>query len=632
MDRSNNGAYSRTQNISSGRALEGRSSVESQSARLQKKRSTAGVRNASQPLHSGTESSDGVRGYRAGEGSKARKGSLRNAVRKIFGRRSKEVEPQAQQRSPPRHAYHRSEPLTLSPQAEAFEPYEEQQHIPQRTLSAPLHIIPPQSFERTRSPYAVEFPHSARLKPLDLGNPFAAPISQSKRRKSLPSLIVSEKDVAALSASISSPERPPIPSLTIERNTPTPEIGLAISGIVNPKRRSRSADDLKGALAERSSTRKRGEEIKYWRESFHPPVLRASGFVSKAFREENAEQQPVENRTPTASPTDPFHTRASRSTTLRSSPPFRRGPSLSAADLGSISGIGTETSKDLEDRVAKLEAGLQHFQRSLQRLTNERNRRTVVMGQGRSPTDARTPSMLADTLTDFAPSNYEYDFSDAQRRPTTSPQEPEAPQAPQTPRRPVRSTDTVRPTMPPLPRGQTITTPSPPMMTSFLPARTASQDGAASSNGANHTQQYTFKSMYEMLADERSARRRLETQLRNMRQEITDLQYQVSVGSQVQSQRNSFNALDTMVGSSRLQDILRDTEASPPRSQLRDSDNTGFSSNAAGVVSRFSGSESEAGAAEAEELATPYEAYQTPHEQRSRYPLGEYDIDQGEMF
>ncbi|KAK5113572.1 hypothetical protein LTR85_010800 [Meristemomyces frigidus] len=651
MDRSNNGAYSRTQNVPSGRALEGRASVESQSSRLQKKRSNAGVRNASQPLPSTTgRSSAAVSAYHGvgGEAGKARKGSLRNAVRKIFGRRSKESEPPVQQTSPPRHGYHRSEPPALLAPIEAPERSPHDEYAPHRTLSAPLHIIPSPAFPRMRSPYAVEFPQSARLKPLNLGNPFSAPGSQLRRRKTLPSILIPESDAAALSASIGSSDPPPVPSLDINRDTPTPEVGHAVSSIVNAKRRSRSADDLKGALAQQSPPRKRSDEIKYWRESFQPSVLRASGFVSREpADEECVPERRVEERTPTAQLADPFQSRLSRSGTFGSSPMFRHGASPSAADMGSLSGIGTELSRDLEDRVAKLEAGLQQFQRSLQRMTNDRNRRTVIMGgvpQSRAPSDARTPSMLADTLTDFAPSTYQYGFEDSQRRPSTSPQPPVLPQSPRTP---IRSTETMRPRVPSVPTRaeEPFTTPPPPMMTSLLPAGMGAGNGgraSSSGNGNGHPPQYTFGALYDMLNDERSARRRLEDQLRGMKQEIHDLQYQVSSASNVQSQRSSTYAhMDPMVGSSRLRDLLRETENSPPgaseRAQQRDSSNTGFSSNPAGVVSRFSGSESETGTGapegEAEELATPYEAYLTPNEGRTgRYPLGEQRLSEGEMF
>jgi hypothetical protein len=634
MDRSKNGAYTRTQDAAGVQALEplGRASVDSQGSRLQKKRS---VCNVSQPLPTANRGMASQKGD-AGPGGKARKGSLRDAVRKIFGRGSKELEEPMQKSSPPRHGYHRSEPPTLPTQPEHPES-ERQDFAPHRTLSAPLQVVSPPptlGHQRARSPYAVEFPQSARLKPMQLANPFVAPGSQLRRRKTLPSVIIAEDEAAALSSSMRSSEAPPVPSLEISRETPTPEIGLATSYIANPKRRSRSADDMKNAMDEQVVQRKRSEEIRYWRESFQPSVLRASGFMTRVPREEDFGIV-VEEKTPTLRVADPFETAFGGS---GGSSARRHGPSLSAADacIGSISGMGTELSRDLEDRVAKLEAGLHSFQQSLHRLTAERNRRTVLVGGGipqrRNSIDGRTASMLADTLSDFAPSPSQVRYE----RPTTSPP----------PHTPTRSIDTARPNVPRLPTETRANQnaprrPSPPVMAPLLPAgvisgiegRPSGGNGSGNGNGNGKTQDYTFRSLYEMLADERSARRKLETQLKGLRAEINELQYQVSVqGSHVQSQRSSFQPPDPMVGSSRLHRLLQETEASrpgtaesPSEQQQRHSGGTGVSSiPPPRIVSRFSRSESELGGvattateaeAEAEELETPYEAYQTPHEE-----------------
>ena len=127
MNRSNNGAHSRTPNTSGGKSLEGRASTDSQFARLQKKRSTGGGLTASLPLRSSAGNSGGLEtnSGRVGELSKARKGSLRNAVRKIFRRRSKVVDSQPLEKTPPRHGYHRSEPPALAPHVEGCEPHQQ---------------------------------------------------------------------------------------------------------------------------------------------------------------------------------------------------------------------------------------------------------------------------------------------------------------------------------------------------------------------------------------------------------------------------------------------------------------------------------------------------------------------------
>ena len=253
--------------------------------------------------------------------------------------------------------------------------------------------------------------------------------------------------------------------------------------------------------------------------------------------------------------------------------------------------------------------------------------------------------MLADTLSGpLTFTNFGYSAQRAER-PSTSPQPPHTP---------LRSSpSTRRPPVPPLPPAEraheALATPSPPAMTGMA---TANQVSSGNNGSEGQTQPHTFRSLYEMLTDERSARRRLETQLRGMRQEISNLQYQVSVGSNIQSQRSSFVPMDPMVGSSRLRELLRDTDVSPPgtadehrhaqQPAIRDSRETGFTTSTgeqAGMVSRFSRSDSEAGATapSEENFTTPYEAYQTPREERRGYPFTRVedrhsDTGEGEMF
>ena len=640
MDRLNNGTHVVIQNSGTGRP-----SVEGQSPRLQKKRSTARVESSRQPTALPAVRPQQAAAYRGsgpdatasggGPGAGARKGSLRNVVRRIFGRRSKELETTPEQRSPPRHAYHRSEPPALSAHPPDREDHATQQeeNVPQRTLSAPMHVIPPQSFERerTRSPYALQFPQSARLKPLALPAPFDAPDSTLRRRKTLPSILMSEQDAAQVKASLDSVAARPIPSLEITRDTPTPDIGLAIGGITQSKRRSRSADDLKRAIQSSSPPRKRSDEIRYWRDSFQGgssldqgSVLRASGFTVPARERSDTIEEQAGEKTPIARLADPFQSRESRSGTVGSSPPF---------EMRSTSAFGTEYSRDLEVRVDKLEAGLQSFQRMLQRMQADRNRRTAIIGdldlpQRRNSGSARTPSMLAETLAfPLGPSDYQYDFTESQR-PSTSPQ---------IPRTPVRaSPSSTQEPVPPLPQppGPTepVSTPSPVPIT---------PGGNGNGNGGQPrlTQDVSFKSLYQMLNDERSARRKLENQMKTLKNELDTLQYQVQAQSTIQSQRSSYMLpSDPGVGSSRLAQLLRETgeseHPSPPRVSALSHE---------AVVSRFSGStgqvESEGTQVEDEEveqeLQTPYEAYQTPTEEsRGVYPEfgGRPRSREGEMF
>lgn len=145
-----------------------------------------------------------------------RKGSIRNVVRKIFGRSrsSRIVTPAQQHATPPRHAYHRSEPHGLpTPHESLGDDQEEANHVPQRALSTPLHIdIPPVRGTKVRSPYAVEFPKSAKLKPLDMSSPFDSPGGPLRRRKTLPNILIPGDDATAITAAAKKSELPPMPA------------------------------------------------------------------------------------------------------------------------------------------------------------------------------------------------------------------------------------------------------------------------------------------------------------------------------------------------------------------------------------------------------------------------------------
>ncbi|RMY30708.1 hypothetical protein D0865_15185 [Hortaea werneckii] len=530
MDRLNSPAYGPAQQSPHNQATtEARQSLDSQRLRLRKKRSynNAGVRNASQPLPA-TAWPQNTSIREPGDNERARRGTLRNVVRRIFGRRSKEFDPHTPIRaSPPRHGYHRSEPPALSlPKNTNPHVSEHDSTIPHRTLSAPVqHLIPPPNLNRQRSPYAVEFPHSARLKPLNLANPFTAPGSQLRRRKTLPSLFVPDtNEVPPQTADDAqgSPDRNRSSHLGSGRDPISPaRRGSGTHGTTprNSKRKSRSVGDLKFFQRgdEQSSPRKRNEDLRIWRDSIHgykdDYVLRASGFTSAMLQPPVGEvdgrhsvdhHEDDESKSRSTTVADPFQTRESSGRAKTSTGDgytdfMQHQPTHSAGDLAREDRTTTEEeeiSHDLEDRVARLEAGLQHFQLSLQRMTtaddrsrsssgpvgsgarqsrttpprSSRHRRRLEGGvQGVQGVDyARTPSMLADTLAaDFLSSSYlhhqhhhqngssagydaDHDPPSLHRFPSSSPlqyyyrqpssvHEPQRPETPQTPPHPLQS-------------------------------------------------------------------------------------------------------------------------------------------------------------------------------------------------
>jgi hypothetical protein len=498
--------------------------------------------------------------------------------------------------------------------------------MPQRALSTPLHIdMPPIRSPKVRSPYAVEFPKSARLKPLDISSPFDAPGGPLRRRKTLPSLLIGGDDAVAIAAASKRSELPPMParsSAEIIRQTPTSKIGLAISS-VKDKRRSRSAAGMRtredSAVAS-DHGRKRSEEIRFWRESHQGSVLRASGFTVPFSVPPPDEQERDDMRQATQErPREPLTPTGD----LMGSPKGLRVTPHSRQDtLGTLDGSTqlnfrstSGLSRDLEDRVAQLEANLQFFQRSLNKLQADRNRRTVIVGDypavdsGKS---YRTPSMLADDL--HTPS----DCMDADEhaeehlenlRPATAPQ--------------ARSPIAEYPPVPPLPGQSDYQSPESPTRTG-RPSNPRKPSNLIISNPS-----VTFKSLYQMLADERSARRRLETQMRTLHTDIQDLQQQVS--SNNYSQRNSYMlSHEATRASSRLRDLLSGTESdeavSPddtPRKQVYVSR---FSGSTTAGVQEIDGDDDENANANAgalhddeEEAQTPYEEYKTPREEQSPF-------------
>nr|POF08189.1 hypothetical protein CFP56_62769 [Quercus suber] len=629
MDSSNHGASSRTLRSSAEEPRrEGRPSIDAVlSRKLTKQRSLVTPRSSQHPTAPVLPQTT-TPGFP--EEHKSRKGSLRNVVRRIFGgrksaRSSGGVVVSSPRRSPIRHQHHQSNPESLPAHRE---PPRHQslggtgELARQRIVSVPIHLDrQSMAAQRVRSPYAVEFPHSSRLKPLNLGNPVTAPGSQLRRRRTLPSVLIPESDAAALSQSISAASKPPpVPSLaTSGRDASTPQVTSTTA-----KRRSRSADDLIAAFPKPNTQRKRSDEIRYWRESLQPPdVLRASGFVTKRSLQEPREVK--ENHKISIAPSsDSFMPDGAKVVSVVNSgtPPRQAHLSADTDIFASASGYGSELSRDLEDRVAKLESGLFNFRHELQRLTTERHRRTVLVDDNtagrRLSLDERSPIMLAATLQnaeDFQTYPYEYGHSDGETpRPSTA--------QPRVPEVPSRREFTV------------VSGNDDPFVKASADAPSSRRSGKLAAKQTDNAQtehvkqmpQHTFRSLYEMLADERSARRKLETQLKSLRNEIQGLQQQVST-SNTHSERNSYlPMLENPIpkrGSTRLQDLLRETAPSPPGSsgRNRDSGATGPSYHENDrVVSRFSASESEAGPGDVESgdrdvTQTPYQEFQTPAEE-----------------
>lgn len=318
--------------------------------------------------------------------------------------------------------------------------------------------------QRVRSPYAVQFPHSARLKPLDLGNPFYNQQHAPKRRASLPSVVLGELEAAAVAALIGKEKPRGAPE------QPAVDAGVVLTGLnSNPRRRSRSVTDLRQSTLSPQPVRERNEEMKYWRESFTGSVLR----TSLQERDEIDHDITRDNdTTPQPQPADPFTIRRSVSPmsldrTANSTPPLLISRPVTAGG----------DSLDLEERVTKLEQGLAEFQNSLSRLTANTNRKTIIV-DNIPPRKSRqhTPSILINTLRDPDYQAPQLEAVGEQKSDSY-----------------MKTTDTV-----------------------WRPPRTPSPPGR------------TFTTLYRIINDERSLRRTLESQVRGLQENLAEVQYQLS--------------------------------------------------------------------------------------------------------
>lgn len=285
------------------------------------------------------------------------------------------------------------------------------------------------------------------------------------------------------------------------------------------KRRSRSASDMKSLATGAGPSRKRSDEIRHWRESYQPSVLRNSVYEIVAEPEtETPERESHADIILPARVDSLSHARPGLASHAgRGVQTLDFGPSNSDAGIGSASTLGTELSRELEDRVAKLESGLESFSRSIQKLTAKSHRKTVVVGDvspSRRPGSERTASMLVDSLQGPPiQSQYSYRYD-----PPGSPREAETVDVPVTPHAPVREAES---SIPHLPADEQSEVPSPAVGESNYRTLYAMLSEERSARRRLEVQ-------YAMLAEERSARRRLELQVRNMRIDLSDMQDQLT--------------------------------------------------------------------------------------------------------
>lgn len=447
-------------------------------------------------------------------------------------------------------------------------------------------------FEKARSTNAIQFPKSSQLKPLDLAHPFYPRPNGPKRRATLPTLNVASRGSDSAEAAIVSPPDSGLAGMGPDPHfgIPESEIGLAVTTLMD-KRKSRSANDLKQAMTRQPSSRKRSAEIRFWRESFAgdillhpntPPDAPADDNpMDRDYDEDNNDHNAVTSHLDSEAPL-PRGT-GSATASLRSEP---RTPAPAFVEP-QPSTAGVERPDDLERRVADLESSLQRFHLSLDHLTASKrsSSRSPASDTQSLPRQQHTPSILVDTLQDpsWRPASLEqyrqhsdgvqYDNEDA---------------------------------------GEVL-------------EREWGSNGTYTPLGARESSK-TFTTLYNMLGEERAARLRLETELRNLQREVTSMATRLERGSW-----NSYHVRPL---------------PSQHRPRTPDESVRGASSHGAydqRIVSRFSGSdsfvESEIYGLNSSRMGhradLPEEQVQTPTYNMYRTPLeehGPYRYNRDDMF
>ncbi|GAB7340133.1 hypothetical protein MBLNU457_6618t1 [Dothideomycetes sp. NU457] len=391
-----------------------------------------------------------------GADSSVRRKSIRNVVRKMFGRRVKQDHLPRQPLV--RHGYHKSDPGILLPvndnQTQSLHQFSAPTS-PKRVVSVPVHLNDQAGLRQIKSPNAVEFPQSARLKPLQLEGPFYQSQSSGlRRRASLPSFLMVETAQGSPSVEPSNQDREGVPPLPPLADTTGSDIGVALTSATVPKRRSRSADDFRPCDKHNGPDRDKAEAIEYWRESYTGSALRNSFLdqcVPPIEEQKQISNEVCEDSILAGERTESYPLQ-STARPDNSDKPSRKhdSPILSRP----VTARGHDET-DLLDRIYYLERELNASRAEVERLTNENKRRSTLSDSTPRQIDRRnSPSALIEDLQERELDNQYC--------------------------------------------------------------------------SANNPPARTFTALYKMLSDERFARRELESQVRQLAQDLAEFKYQLS--------------------------------------------------------------------------------------------------------
>ncbi|KAL8669499.1 MAG: hypothetical protein Q9168_005912 [Polycauliona sp. 1 TL-2023] len=192
-----------------------------------------------------------------------RSGGLRNTFRRLFGKKS----PKDRISLPAPVGYPRHDPNEFITSAVDL--------AKQRSASVPGRTVLRTSALGSHSPFPVPLPAASPVAESIPQRPERSPPLRPirPRRASLPSVILTAQESAEIGDQLPGlgfQDAPDAPDKSLDQG----RIGFAVTSGSNPKRRSRSADDLReGPKEHRMSPiqwrqwRRRSDEIRYWRES-----------------------------------------------------------------------------------------------------------------------------------------------------------------------------------------------------------------------------------------------------------------------------------------------------------------------------------------------------------------------------
>lgn len=518
---------------------------------------------------------------------KKRSSGLRNVFRKIFGRRSKE---EVKRDSAQKHGYHHSDPGTLITPAHVKSKENvgtnSSSAAEQRISGLPVHEPEPINPVGQHLPFPMNVNAPEERSPPHDYPAFKSPPKLHRRRATLPSVVLSGAEVATSAIRSGSGTRVmPWDEQGQTELIQSPEIGVALSSPTHSKRRSRSAGTLRESSKRPDSLpRRRSAEIRYWRTS---GMDRSASVYSTSTPRPQEDEDGTKDTKEEVS--EPMVTKLAEPTT--DDGPLDIPLPIQAFNFGALKSE-FEASEDeieeaidspptLEERIQRVECGMQVLEQSLHRLTGRSHRQTIILEN--APKGHRSRQHSNSTARD----EYSRQSSKSSTHDLGIKEEPSGPPSPSLPPAFLTSPSSAG-------SANIHITPFPPIATSASPQPHDTTPQAAQSSTTpltNPTEQ--FAAVYIILRHERAARKALDKQVLALQREVADLR---SLALKLSESAYPTLSPDAVLGSSESARTLR-AYRGPERG-------VGFESEEEGrlrgrvrerITSRFSRSDSEGG-------------------------------------